>query len=63
MFAATLLRWLMLALIVFGTAWLLKGAFAALAKRHPGGGPRTPEPEGAPRPAGGDASTPVAAES
>jgi hypothetical protein len=36
MFAATLMRWLMLALIIFGTAWLLKGAFDALGRRHPG---------------------------
>jgi hypothetical protein len=62
MFAATLMRWLMLALIVVGTAWLLKGAFDALAKRHPGGGPRTPEPEGA-KPAAGDSPAPVGAES
>ena len=43
MLAATLLRWLMLALIIFGVAWILRGAFAALARRHPGGGPRRAE--------------------
>ena len=52
MFAATLLRWLMLALIILGTAWLLKGAFGALGRRHPGGGPRPTEPEASQRPAG-----------
>ena len=63
MFAATLMRWLMLALIIVGTAWLLKGAFAALGRRHPGGGPRPLEPD--PGAAAGDAqtpATPVAAE-
>jgi len=38
MFAATLLRWLMLALIIVGAVWILRGAFAVLARRHPGGG-------------------------
>jgi hypothetical protein len=64
-FAATLMRWVMLALIIFGTAWVLKGAFGALGKRHPGGGPRPQEPQGGAGPVGGDAQghAPVAAES
>lgn len=33
--AATLLRWLMLALIIVGAVWILRGAFGALARRHP----------------------------
>jgi hypothetical protein len=43
--AATLLRWVMLALIILGAVWILRGAFGALARRHPvppaagGGGP------------------------
>jgi len=57
MFAATLLRWVMLALIIVGTAWLLKGAFDALGKRHPGGGPKPSEPA-----AGDSSATPVVAE-
>ena len=60
MFAATLLRWLMLALIIAGTAWLLKGGFAALGRRHPGGGSRPTEPGAST--AGGEAPSPVAAE-
>jgi hypothetical protein len=36
---AVLLRWVMLALIIVGAAWLLRGAFGALARRHPAGGP------------------------
>ncbi len=43
MLAATLLRWLMLALIIVGALWILRGAFGALARRHPGGGPRSVE--------------------
>jgi hypothetical protein len=62
MFAATLMRWLMLALIVFGTAWALKGGFDALAKRHPGGGPRPTEPESGAKTAAGDSPAPVGAE-
>jgi hypothetical protein len=61
MFLATLMRWLMLALIIAGTAWVLKGAFAALGRRHPGGGPRPPEPDASTSSAA-DAATPVAAE-
>jgi hypothetical protein len=64
MLVATLLRWLMLALIIVGTAWLLKGAFGVLGRRHPGGGPRPPAPEGPAESVGGDAQapSPVAAE-
>jgi hypothetical protein len=62
MFAAALMRWLMLALIVFGTAWALKGGFDALARRHPGGGPRPTEPESGAKPAAGDSPAPVGAE-
>jgi len=40
---ATLLRWLMLGLIIVGTAWILKGVFGAFAKR--GGGSVTPGEE------------------
>jgi hypothetical protein len=32
-FAAVLMRWLMLALIIVGTAWILKGVFGAFAQR------------------------------
>ena len=60
MLAATLMRWLMLALIIVGTAWLLKGGFDALGRRHPGGGPRPSEPET--KPATGDSATPVGAQ-
>ena len=35
-FAATLLRWVMLALIIMGTAWILKGLFDAFARRGTG---------------------------
>jgi hypothetical protein len=34
--AATLLRWVMLALIIVGAMWILRGAFGALGRRHPG---------------------------
>ena len=34
-FAATLLRWVMLALIIVGAMWILRGAFGVLARRHP----------------------------
>jgi hypothetical protein len=34
--AATLLRWVMLALIIVGAVWILRGVFGALARRHPG---------------------------
>ncbi len=33
--AATLLRWVMLGLIIVGAVWILRGAFGALARRHP----------------------------
>jgi hypothetical protein len=64
MLAATLMRWLMLALIIVGTAWLLKGAFGALGRRHPGGGPRPPESDAATpgASASGDSPAPVGAE-
>jgi len=56
-FAVVLLRWLMLGLIIVGTAWVLKGIYAALATRgavddgleHPDAGRREhaePEPVG-----------------
>jgi HupE / UreJ protein len=38
-FAATVLRWIMLALIIVGTLWILKGAYAALSRRHPSASP------------------------
>jgi hypothetical protein len=37
-FAALLMRWLMLALIIGGTLWLLKGAFDTLGRRYPAAG-------------------------
>ncbi|MGE0160181.1 MAG: HupE/UreJ family protein [Gemmatimonadales bacterium] len=60
-FAATLMRWLMLALIIAGTAWFLRGAFGALGKRHPGGGARPTAPPAGVEPAG-ETATPIAAE-
>jgi hypothetical protein len=51
--AATLLRWVMLALIIVGALWLLQGVFGALAKRHPvpaAGGTKEASP--APEPTG-----------
>jgi hypothetical protein len=60
-FAATLMRWLMLALIIAGTAWLLKGAFDALARRHPQGGGQPPGPVGD-APTAGDSPAAVGAE-
>jgi hypothetical protein len=60
-FAATLMRWLMLALIIVGTAWLLRGAFGALGKRHPQAGPESRPDVGGGEPAG-DAAAPVGAE-
>jgi len=50
--AATLLRWVMLALIIVGALWILQGLFGALAKRHP-----TPTPSGTSEPGGAPAST------
>ena len=35
-FAATLLRWIMLSLIIVGTVWILRGVFGALPKAYPG---------------------------
>jgi hypothetical protein len=51
--AATLLRWVMLALIIVGALWLLQGVFGALARRHPmpAGGRATAESD-EPEPAG-----------
>lgn len=46
-FAVTLLRWIMLALIIVGTLWILRGVFAAFSRR------RT---EGEPEPADGSSS-------
>ncbi|MEX2465485.1 MAG: HupE/UreJ family protein [Gemmatimonadota bacterium] len=44
-FAATLLRWLALALVVAGAAWMLRGAFAWLSTRFPGAtAPASPSP-------------------
>ncbi len=60
MFAATLLRWLMLALIIAGAVWMLRGAFGALARRHPGGGPRPVEGAAAVE-GGAELSAPVVA--
>jgi hypothetical protein len=57
--AAVLMRWLMLALIIVGTAWLLKGGFDALARRHPPGGSAGAKEDGA-EPSG-EAPTPVGA--
>ncbi len=34
-FAATVLRWVMLALIIVGTLWILKGVYGSLSRRHP----------------------------
>lgn len=45
--AATMLRWLMLALIVAGAAWMLRGLFGWLAERFPGGA--GPDPAAAER--------------
>ena len=33
-FAAMFLRWIMLGLIIFGTVWILRGAFAVLSRAH-----------------------------
>ena len=59
-FAATLLRWVMLALIIVGAMWILRGAFGALARRHP-----TPAAGGATEASGasGSAGSAVGAES
>ncbi|MCA1790310.1 MAG: HupE/UreJ family protein, partial [Thioalkalivibrio sp.] len=51
-FAATLLRWLGLGLIVAGAAWVLRGAFAWLSARFPGAttpASPSPVPGGTPR--------------
>lgn len=58
-FAATLLRWVMLALIIVGAVWILRGAFDALARRHSNGptaaGPSTSAaPESAARSVGAE---------
>jgi len=45
-FAATLMRWLMLALIIVGAAWILKGVFGAFAQRGTSDEPPT-DPLGA----------------
>jgi hypothetical protein len=46
-FAATLMRWLMLALIIVGTVWILRMVFSAYARR----GPQEPDaPAAAPNP-------------
>ena len=57
--AATLLRWLMLALIIVGTGWILNGVYGAFAKRGliltEGDGPspfKDAEPASAPEPVG-----------
>lgn len=50
-FAATLLRWLGLSLIVAGAAWVLRGVFAWLSTRFPGAtapASSSPTPSGAP---------------
>jgi hypothetical protein len=42
-FAVTMMRWAMLALIIAGTAWVLKGVFGAFEKRGASREPATPE--------------------
>jgi hypothetical protein len=42
-FAVTLLRWIMLALIIVGTAWVLRGLFGAFARRSADGEARESE--------------------
>ncbi|MDH3422494.1 MAG: HupE/UreJ family protein, partial [Gemmatimonadota bacterium] len=45
-FGVVLLRWLMLALIIVGTAWVLKGLFGAFARRGTSDEPHAVEPVG-----------------
>jgi len=51
-FWATLLRWVMLALIVVGAAWILKGLFGMLPGRAPRSDEGAPEGKGGPESAG-----------
>jgi hypothetical protein len=42
-FAVTMMRWVMLALIIAGTAWVLRGVFAAFERRRSSEDPAKPE--------------------
>jgi hypothetical protein len=62
-FAATLLRWVMLALIVVGAAWILKGVFGLLpvpgsGDANPRAGPMGPEDGHAPADGSGTVAAP-----